>query len=434
MPAAVWLGPVLIDTFRTDPRDITKVVAHPEYRKHEPHLVSFMARSREFRADPVQLLYLQAEMAREVIHLQAEQRDYQAKTDAGELEQYRYIAAVCRQLAHGIRQVADGIAWRSLGYDRGAIHELAWKPQSGHMNLETALQEIEAAAKHVEETGELVVLNDLTNFLRYGDFTSIGQGITIHEVKAGRGSAKSGRAHKQKKRTDEVIEFIARRERQTNGGLEKLVRLRAKPRAYLERLPALISQARESGSAHARLSDCLAVEVFDLKLIADAYAAGKVRFHNPFAQSKDTGTSHSLELFDKFTPNMAPYSVFPLSSEDCVGIMTGSLWLFTYFNKGNFVRCLRRRGLRVRFPSEDELKAAPKWMPGQVADHELDNPVVIMGSAHVVLLSLGLLSRMIDELLDEETFADMIEEQLHTAGGEKELVYLAFEDETDLWD
>jgi len=198
---------VLIDTFRTDPRNITKVIAHPEYRKHEPNLVSFMARSREFRADPEQLFYLQMEMAREVVALQAWQRDYQAQIDAGKLEQDRHVATVCKQLAHGIKQVADGIAWRSLGYDRAMIHELAFnphsghiKPHSGHMELDTTDQEVRAAAKHIEETGELVILNNLTNCLRYGDLTSIGQSsIGIHEVKAGKGAARSGRAKRQKR-------------------------------------------------------------------------------------------------------------------------------------------------------------------------------------------------------------------------------------------
>ncbi len=430
---------MLLDEYRTDSRLITKLVAHPEYRRHEPYLMSFMARSREHRADPEKLLYLQAEMAREVVHLQESQRHYQAQIDAGTLDHDPHIASVCKQLAHGIKQVADGIAWRTLGYDRPMVHELVFKPHSGHMELGAAAQEVSAAAKHIEETGELVILNDLTNCLRYGDFTSVGRnGIGIHEVKSGKGAARSGHAKKQKKRTKEVIDFIARGERRTSSGLEKHVRLRTKPRAYLDRLPALMSQARDHGSAHERLSDCLAVEVFDLKLMAEAFADGKAPldrvFHNPFAQSKDAGTCHSLELFDKFSPNMAPYSIFPLPDEDCVGVITGSLWLFTYFNRGNFVRCIRRRGLGVRLPTDEELKATPKMMPGQVATHELDNPIVILDSSQMLLLSLGQLSRMMDELLDEESFADMIEEQLETTGGEEALVYTAFQDEASLWD
>ena len=114
--------------------------------------------------------------------------------------------------------------------------------------------------------------------------------------------------------------------------------------------------------------------------------------------------------------------------------MTGSLWLWTYFDRGRFVRCLEGRGLRVRVPTDEELKAAPKRMPGQVAQHELDNPIVILGSGHVLLLSLGQLSRMMEELLDEESFADMMEEQLETAGDEEARVYAAFEDEANLWD
>lgn len=430
---------MLADAYRTDPRSITKVVAHPEYRRHEPYLVSFMARSRELRADPEKLLSLQAEMVREVIALQASQRDYQAEIDAGKLEHDQYVAAVCKQLALGIRQIADGIAWRTLGYDRTAIHALVCKPQTGHMQPETAAQEIEVAATHVAGTGEFVILNDLTNCLRYGDFTSVGpNAMGIHEVKAGLGAARSGRALTQRQRTIEVIEFLKSRERRSAENVQRLVRLRATPRGHAHELAGLIREVRREGSAHARLSDCLAVEVFDAELMAQAFADGRAppdkAFHNPFAQSKDAGTFHSLQHFDKFSPNAAPYSVFPLPNEDCVGIMTGSLWLCTYFNRGNFVRCLRRRGLRVRVPTDEELKAAPRFKPGELAAHELDNPIVIAGRSHVLLLSLGRVGQMIHELLDEESFADAMEEQLETAGSEEELVYAAFEDEASLWD
>jgi hypothetical protein len=319
------------------------------------------------------------------------------------------------------------------------IHELASKPQTGHIELDAADQEIRAAAKHVEETGDLVVLNDLTNCLRYGDFTSVGQnGIGIHEVKASARAARSGQATRQKKKIQEAVEFISRRERRTGRGLEKLARLRAKPRTHLDGLRNLICGARRRGSAHERLSDCLAVEAFDLRQTAQAFADGKAppdkAFHNPFAQSKDAGTFHSLQHFDKFSPNAAPYSVFPLPNEDCVGIMTGSLWLWTYFNRGNLVRCLRRRGLHVRVPTDEELKVAPRFKPGELAAHELDNPIVIAGRSHVLLLSPARLGRIIYEFLDEESFADAMEEQLETASSEEELVYAAFEDEASLWD
>ncbi len=384
-------------------------------------------------------------MGRELIAMQASQRGFEAQAEAHPrrddqaVAELQLAAAVCRQLARTVKQIADGIAWRTLGYDRAALHELAFKPQSGHMELASAKQEIKAAARYLAQTGDMVILNDLTNFLRYGDFTSVGPGgIRIHEVKAGEGSARSGRASRQKKKTNQVVEFISRRERRADHGLEKLVKLEVKPISHLNALRHLISQARSHGSAHARLSDCLAVEVFDVEIMAEAFAGDRTliedAFHNPFVHSADAVTFDSLQLFDKFSWNIAPYSVFPLSNEDCIGLMTGSLLRFTYFNMGNLVRCLRRRGLQVRVPTREELKAGPRWMPGQVAEHELDNPIAVLGFSHALQLSFGRLGRMTDELLDEESFADATVELLKTAGDEQALIYDAFEDEASLWD
>ena len=373
-------------------------------------------------------------------NLKKEAKDAASRDESYVLE-VETVIDVANRVAYIIRQIADGIAWRSMRDDRAMLHQLALKPHTGHMQLDVLLSEFTVAAEYLADSGELVIINDLTNFLRYGDLTSVGrEGISFHEVKAGPGAAKSGRALKQRQRTMEVLEFLELGERRSGDTMEKLVRYRAVPSSHAHELASLIGEARREGSAHARLSDCLAAEVFDTEVVAEAVVEGKVSiekcFHNPFAQSSRGGVNHSLQ-FDKFTPNAAPYSVFPLSADDCADIMTGALWIFSYFSLDRLRRCLRRRGLRVRIPTEGELASATRnLLPGQVRHHEFDNPIVITrGPGNpVLLLSLGSLSRMMDELLDEESFADTIEEQLETAGDEEVRMYAAFEEEASLWD
>jgi len=405
-----------------------------------------MARSRRIRSNAVEVFYLQVEMFRELLAMETEETDL--KKRAGEqprhasiVGRYEIAAAVCRQLALGVRQIADGIAWRSLGYDRAVVHELSFgelslRPHAAHLQPDTVQHEVAAAAAHVEGTGEIVILNNLTNSLRYGDFTSIGRDgdFAIHEVKAGKGSRKSGRATRQKRAAREVRDFIAKGERETRIGIQRILRLKTKPKNYLPALGDLISLARSKGSAHERLSDSLAVEVFDVEQMAQARdGSSGIRFNNPFRQSKDAAAFHSLDHFDKFSPNVAPYSVFPLADGDCVGLMSGELWLWIYINRGNLVRALKRRGLAVRVPSDDELKAEPKLMPGELVRHELDNPIVVTNHSQMLLLSFGTLGQIIHELLDEECFADTVQEQLEMKLPPA-LTYCMFEDEASLWD
>ncbi len=433
---------------RSDPKMVTKIIAHPEFRKNRPFLKAFMVRSRELRGKPVELLYLQADMARELIGLQDSRRQLEESarqgqpTDSDEIAPHEATIGVRKQLAFVIRAVADGIAWRSLGYDRIKLRELADKPPTGHIELAPMLGEIGAAAKHIASTGDIVIMNDVTNFLRYGDFTSVGATrIVIHEVKSGRGSAKSGRATKQKQKAEAVFQFLKELERTVRGERQELLYLQTEPTCHVPQLSELIRGARKDGSADARLSEALAVEVFDMDIMSERFAddPGSLAkaIHNPFSQSKLAIVAHSLDSFEIFSPNKAPYSVFPLEDDDCIDIMTGKLWVFTYLNLRNVVRCLKRRGIGVRLPKEEELSKIPTLLPGQVREHELDVSITMWrGSGRPIFgVSVAELGRMTHELLNEESFADTVEERLDVLASAPEgtLVFSAFAREATLW-
>ena len=429
---------MLSEEFRPDPSKINKVIAAPQFREHQSALVSFMARSREQRADAEGLLQLQAEMANQLISLQDSLREFRRRIDAGDPDpDVRRGADVCAGLAHVIKQIADGVAWRSLGYDRGSIRELAAAHQTGHMDTQTAISEMTAAAIHVVESGDLVILNDLTNFLRYGDLTIVSpDSVSIREVKAGKASARSRRARRQKARIEEVAQFIRTGERSIGQGKQRLLYLATPPAAHVRSLTPLIAEARAKGSAHARLSDALAVEVFSMELMAERGPPDAKTIHNPFSRSRHSIVVHNLEWFGRFAPNLAPYSVFPLRDADCVALMTGELWLSVYFNIGNFVRCLRRRGLDVRLPDEREVAGAPQNLrPGEISEHELDYPIEVTDRRKIILLSFAQLGRMEVELLDEECFANAVVELLATTPADEESLYTwSFKGEQALWD
>lgn len=410
------------------------------YDQHRGMLSSFMEGSLRLRHDPAGLLDLQAEMANALLSLQENQRKLEAEKDTeDEDRELEHKVGICKRLQLIIRHIADGIAWRSLNYDRMSIQQLVLKPQTGHIQRETAIQEFTEAGRHLLKTGELIIMNDLTNFLRYGDFTSVGpRGITIHEVKAGVGAAKSGHSQRQKRKLAQVMEFLAAGERRTSEGLQRLVRYKSEPRAHLNDLRDLVATARNKGSAHARLSDCLAADVILIEEMAERLNAGKKSpIHNPFEQSRDSTVFHSLQWFSRFARNLAPYSLFPLPVEDRMDIMTGAVWVVTYFNWGNLLRCLRRRDLLAKLPDRSETARNADFLPGQVAKHELDSPLVVARRRNgpTQLISLAALARVFVEFLDEESFADTVEEKLDSAAPQEEvLMFNAFESEHELWD
>ena len=442
LPNSLWRDP----TLQAIPVSV-RLLTDRQFEEHQDKLMSFLARSLDARNKPEELLELQAEMASFLLGAQGEQKRLEAElgesavADRGHHDSPGVVVEVCKRLQGIVRQIADGIAWRTLRYDRPMLRILALKPPTGHMELASAKTEFIAAAD-VVETGELVVVNDLTNFLRYGDLTSVGEdGVTIIEVTGGPGAAKSGRKSRQKRKTENVLEFIRRGFQETDNGPQKIVDLKTEPVAHLDELRTIISEAWKRGAAQARVSDSLAVFAFDTIQMSELRAKGtnfSALVRDPFEQSKESLTFDSLKHFGRFTHNVAPYSIFRLAYEDRFAIMTGRLWVVSSFNFGNLYRCLRRRDLLVIPPREEGYAELEGLFPGEVAARELENPLVVSrGPPHPVLkIPMSMLARLFYELMDEESFADAVEEQLDLAGQEDVATFIqsGYRAEAQLWD
>jgi hypothetical protein len=354
------------------------------------------------------------------------------------LPEIQKAIAVSRRLAHIIRQIADGIAWRTLRYDRALIYQLAMKPQTGHLDLETTAQEFSAASERLRRSGNLVVMNELTNGLRHGDYTFVDSDafVGIVEVKAGRGSKQSGRATRQRRKLKQVVEFVTKGTGLTLAGPSARFFHRRELKSHLCEISDVIQQAKVDGSAHARLSDCLAVEAWYMQKLVDEKR--KPRRQDPFAQSRQASSYSNLDFFARFARNLAPYSVFPFSDEDCTDLMTGAIWLITHFSHGNLVRCLRRRGLSVEVPTKEQMQTYASLDLADKRLHEDDVAIRLSRprDPRVLILRQALLGRHLYEFLDEESFADAAEELLDQTSIED--IGLAFfpsyANEQELWD
>ena len=432
--------PPLLGELDREQSMVPKVLSDPQYREHLPTVRSFMARSRQLRDRPRELLELQADMASALLGVQASQRELEGQLvsqpvgDSPALDDLERAIAVCKRLAHIIKQIADGIAWRTLQYDRAAIYQLALKNPTGHLQRQSAAHEFAAAAARVGRTGDLVAMNDLTNCLRYGDYTAVAADGTVRmaEVKAGKASRRSGRATRQRRKLDEVLEFLDSGVRLTGERLTAFLLHKTRARTHLQAVGDVIRQAKAQGCAHARLSDCLAVEALYMETLFEQGRSPEL--HNPFAQSRQASSHHSLTFFDQFARNLAPYSVYPFPDDDCSDVMCGYLWLCTHFNRGNLIRCLRRRGLSVRLPTESEADAYNQLDPGEKRRREDDVAIRVWRPDQPTILTIAgaLLGRLHYEYLDEECFADCVEEVLEQPAVGVTF-FPAFENEAELW-
>lgn len=435
-PAATPLS--LTDKSRT----VARALAVEEFSKSWDILFDFMARSRQSRKEPVSLFALQVDMARELLGVQRSKGDLRIALeneieDASVRELHRRIAAAER-LAYVIKQIADGIAWRSLDYDRGLLHILSAKSQPGALGLRKTLPELRAAEEYVIRTGGLAIMSDLTNILRYGDYVGVrsNEPIDLVEVKSGRRSAKSGRSLRQRKSVRKIVEFFNRGSGWTQEGRTSLFEHKIPIKTHLESVGQLIAEARRNGSSHARLSDCLAVEVWHMEDAVEKER--RPRVHNPFQQSREAETFHSLVDFSVFNSLRAPYSIYPFPDRDCFDLMTGAIWLITHFNYGKLQRCFKRRGMLIRWPDQKRLAQLSELGIGEQKRHQDDYgiPVGRPSDPRVLVLGGGEIGRLAYEFLDEESFVDAAEETLDrtTLSDVGSALIPSYSNEPSLWD
>lgn len=99
------------------------------------------------------------------------------------------------------REIADGIAWRTLGSNRALFSHMVARPSPGPISREGLESELMEFAKTFEVQEGIAILNDITNFLRVGDVTILKDDGTLEFVevksKRPRGGARFSR---QKKR------------------------------------------------------------------------------------------------------------------------------------------------------------------------------------------------------------------------------------------
>jgi hypothetical protein len=419
---------------------LARVVSRPDFHTLLAALTDWIERSRRLRSEGVDLLRLQAELGRQILASQDQRREFQrwkAEETDSDLDFETALTSVDIGI-RGVRDVADGIAWRALNYDRLAIKQLAMKPQTGALQFDALEAELSGAIAHAESSGDIVVINDLTNFLRFGDLTAVGgDEVKISEVKAGVGSARSGKAKRQRRKLKEKLDFL-----NTGVGVSPdgspavLLPTTVSARSHAAEVKQLLGQSTREGSAHARLSDSLAVEVVRPPVII-SLDRGCV-FHNPFEQSPRQYVWHTYKALGTWTSNKAPFSVFPFASEDCASILAGSVWILSYCNLENIMRCFRRRGLEAHLPSSDEWRVLAHLPLGEFRHSELRVPIEVAKRGGALLqMSLAALARVFCEFLDEESVADQIEETLDLAADvdeELSLFGIGFANEGDIWD
>lgn len=339
------------------PREIHEIISSPAITNIQPFLEEVLKESRNRSISPAQLLELQGKIAEKMILWEKQIALFKKTVDREKMNDEWLSREIYKAHHRMLKIIMDGVAFRFLNFERPVLRQLAEHNQTGHLTA-GFIKELEKAAYIISQTGFYVILNDLTNFLRYGDLTIISpEGNIIDEVKT-TGKAKGD----QKKNLDELIKMLNKKVFKAGNQTAQYITIPGKPTSFLSQVEKIINKSIEckEGIYAERVSPYLWVASTCVPRMMEYFKATnklpKMPTY-PFPKKDISPPTNSLMFFDQFSPNIMPFSAFPLSEKIICEIMTGQIQLKMVINEKELKKTFKGKGWDLTMPSREDIVA-----------------------------------------------------------------------------
>ncbi len=385
--------------------------------------------SREISRNPEDVLAIQAGLAEILMHFQDKKTEFkQEGNDLG--------IAVVKRLILVLKQIADSLVWRMLGYDRVLVQLVSEHSQTGYLDS-TVFGDFTVAQQIIEQENAIVLVNDLTTILRHGDLTIISKdGIALMENKYGKASRHGSRATRQRRRLNELLSFLNTGVRIRENRRDFIIKADVPIRTYHSDVAEAIAQARIQGYHRVDVSSILAIEAVWMKDQSGDFPAER-----PFENVEHITRFHNLQAFDKPTTRIAPYGIFPLDHQSCYDLITGDVLLVTTLNFDRLRMLYEQFGLQLELPqpSEQEIE---KYLSAPIAERKKLmhlGKFTIRIDDYYASLAPDLFGRIGLEFVNEETIAQAdrqllsLVKDLDIADETTTKFYIGYKDESDVW-
>lgn len=335
-----------------------------------------------------------------------------------------------RAYANCLRIIGDGIAWRSLGYDRLVMKSLAGAATKAHVSSEGTVKELCEWSMAFDSGQGVPLLNSLTNCLAIGDVTVVRNDGTVEIVEVKGGSAKSSRTVRQKQKMREVVTFLSTGSGTMEDKFVEVERLDIIPENGLNELARLLEESGPRGWAGKRISNCVYVECIDFRngtsaeAIASSLDEVKAKEIGEWQERGDTlQQMTSLDLLS-FSPNCVPFSVYPFPARRCVDLMTGATCYDVLLNVSAVQREFEYRGWSI-----------VKTYEQQTAKGNQDALMIVEKGGFEVHVPPGELMRIWMELMRVAVLIKECDIRYRRGPSQREgYSYAVYEGEASVWD
>jgi len=418
--------------------EIKQICLSPYFVKIRPNLIKILKESRK-SLTPGKLLELQLNISTEIIKVEKQITYFSKLADRKKQNNEWFSREVYKAHKRILKNIADGIAWRYLKCLRASLRLIADHNPTGHISP-GFVQEAREAERIVAQTGAFVLLNDITNVLRYGDLTIIqGYTTSFYEVKGGK---KDGRAKKQSQKLGSVLDMLNAKEHTIGNQTAKVLLVESKPSHLADSAGRAILDAinSENGISYSKISPYLWLSCISVEKMTEFYRKKGTLPDlpkSPFKKGKYTVPFINQMLFDSYSPNVAPYSIFPFDEETIIDLLLGLLHIKSHLSEEGLIESFKGKGWDFNYPSD---KAREEWLDLEIPRERIDatrnqkyQPSLTKGP-FTTILPWDVIYRIGFEFLSIKSILELVETARDSSiPGNPDFVVTEFLNEKDRW-
>jgi len=322
-------------------------------------------------------------------------------------------STTAKRLIHILKQIIDSLAWRELGFDRKVLQVLTDHHKTGYID-DTVRADLAWAQLITERYGVTVLINDLSNLLLYGDLTFIKNGeFDFQEMKYGKATSQNKRAIRQRKKLEQLRQFLKMGVRVTEEGRDFLLQTNTTAQTYHTALAESIDQAKKSKYGHYRriLSDCLVVDTVQMKaqIVSPPLPP-------PFETEDYVFRFSNIGILYQPIQRVAPYGIFPFDDHTCFDLITGEISIRAAFNLRSLQKHYQQFGLTLDlYPpvTENDMKEYQSATMGEKRKLLSRLNVLVKDGPYTLPCHLAHFCPIFVEFLQEETVVEADRQQIN---------------------
>jgi hypothetical protein len=359
------------------------LIINSQFIKQEHYNVLLSAlkhsRSKEVVEDSKEAINYSKWFAQNIINIQEHLLNKVPNEPDDKMKKYKEFSD--RQLIRNFKSIYDGLVYRKLKFDHpflryGAEHHFPLNS----INSETMVKTMNFLDQFIKSNDGFILVNDLSNFLRVGDFLQINDtGTLINEIKGNftkvlNVNSFSGSKEPSKQFINKIIpaqEVLDKRIIKANDVDRTEIKIKDVSftvETYFHELSKLLDKVDKEDYAEIKVDDYLIVRGFNMseihkKIIKDKKNM-KGYFNDKLAQPT-WSTSNILRLssylyftydgIGNFSRNLLPLSTYPIKEEHIIDLMLGRKVLFGWMNLDVIKNKLESNGWEVEQSDINEI-------------------------------------------------------------------------------